>query len=100
MAEGTLTLKASNIRTQLRKLLHERGNGSLLRAWRSELDSDFSQCVSLEDPASLGGCCEALLRVCFQRWRSDATGLGQEGGCPGHPFQALGYGDSTQASFL
>lgn len=49
MAEGTLTLKASNIRTQLRKLLHERGNGSLLRAWRSELDSDFSQCVSLED---------------------------------------------------
>ena len=25
-------------------------------------------------------------------------GLNTPGGCPGHPFQALGYGDSTQAA--
>eukprot|EP00435_Cladocopium_sp_Y103_P014222 s685_g3.t1 len=55
VAEGTLTFKASNIRTQLKKLLQERGNGSLLRAWRSELDSDFSQCVSLEDACGARG---------------------------------------------
>ncbi|CAK9059927.1 Ras-related protein Rab-1D, partial [Durusdinium trenchii] len=47
--EGSVTSRASSIRQQLRKLLHERGNGSLLRAWRSELDPDFSQNVSLEE---------------------------------------------------